>query len=99
MTLRPMAREDLRAIARGIEADSVVNAARFMVKVLKAIEGLRVLPNGRSLARESPAFGYPIRQTVVKPYRIIFMVEADSVRVLRVYHSARSILGPIELWS
>lgn len=95
--LRPRASLDLEGIAAYVGRDSPANAERFVKRMLDSIARLERLPTAYPRARESIAFSIPIRQSVVRPYRILFMIEGDLVTVLRVYHGSRRALGPPDL--
>lgn len=97
ITLRPDALKDLDDIAAYIAQDSPSQADRFIAKIFASIAHLDRFPTAFPLAPETPRFSFPVRQLVVRPYRVLFIVEGSLVRVLRVYHGSRAPLDPERL--
>ena len=89
IVVRPVAEQDLDEIAAYIAQDSPGNAERFIQKILRTIAKLEIFPHRYPLAPESVAFDVPIRQVIVTPYRVLFTIQGQVVRILCVYHGAR----------
>lgn len=94
--VRPKAAEDLETISDYIALDSPSNAERFVARLLVAIEELHRFPERYPVARESEGFGFVIRQRVIGRYRVLYTVEASSVRILRVRSTFQESLSPDE---
>ena len=94
--LSPQARADIdSAVTWLARADKTV-AARWRAGLLSVIADLETNPTKYPLADEAADLGVDLR---VRPYgrrrgvyRVLFVLEADVVNVLRVYHSARDRL-------
>lgn len=89
IVVRPFAEQDLDEIAAYIAQDSPANAERFILKILRAIAKLEMFPHRYPLAPENVAVDFPIRHVIVKSYRVLFTIQGQVVRILRVYHGAR----------
>jgi addiction module RelE/StbE family toxin len=80
---------DLEHIGDYISRDSEHYAARFIEKIIEAVEGLEKLPKmGRSVPE---AEGQNIREVLFQNYRIIYRVEPDRILVLTIIHGARDL--------
>jgi len=80
---------DLESIRDYISRDSEYYAARFIEKIIEAVEGLENFPNiGRSVPE---AEDETIREILLHNYRIMYRVETDRVLVLTVVHGARDL--------
>ena len=71
-------------------------ALRWYEGLLKAFRSLEKNPLRCPLAPESAFFKEKIRQLIYGKYRILFIVEGETVFVLRVRHTAREYLRPEE---
>ena len=60
-------------------------------------ERLRLSPEAYTLAPESEAVPFEVRQKLYGKYRILFTIQGKRVIVLRVRHAARLPLPPDEL--
>jgi plasmid stabilization system protein ParE len=76
-------------------------AARWNEKLLQAVRSLEENPERCGLAPESEWYSGELRQLLYgkRPgvYRILFEIREDTVYILRVRHSAQTILGPGDL--
>jgi toxin ParE1/3/4 len=79
--------EDIAAIKEYIARDSLINAKAVVAAIEKAADGLADFPYR---FRMIPEFADPARrETFVYEYRLMYRVEPDIVRVLRVVHGRR----------
>jgi plasmid stabilization system protein ParE len=96
--LSAQALADASEVVERIASAYVRMAARWFTGLLKSIDSLRVFPERCPLAPEADAFQREIRQLFYgkrrKRYRILFVVEADTVHILRILHGARDSLRP-----
>ena len=82
--------DDLDAAAEYIARDSAFYAASFVAKVREAAESLVELAERGQVV---PEFQDPeIREFLVRPYRLIYRVEAEHVTILALVHGARRSL-------
>lgn len=81
------ARQDLDDILDFLADDSVAGARQVGERILKAVEGIDPYPlRGRVV----PEIGDPsIRERILRPWRIVYLVRHDCVVVLAVLHGAR----------
>lgn len=80
---------DLEAIRDYLRRDSEHYAARFVARLLEAVQTLTELP-GRG--RPVPEAGdSTVRELLFQNYRIMYKAEAERVVVLAVIHAARDI--------
>ena len=81
------ARADVASIREYIARDSPANAKRVVAAIEQAADLLADVPYG---FRMIPEFQDPNRrETFVYEYRLIYRIEADRVRILRVVHGRR----------
>ena len=91
VALSPSARRDLRDIVRYISADSPERAIAFGQRLVAAVKSLADHPE---LGRVVPEIGDPaVREIVVRPYRVIYVVDHGDCRVdvARFWHGARGL--------
>src|ERR1044072_6710784 len=88
------AEDDLKETVRWIAPLSPEKAARWCVDATEAIESLENFPARCPLAPESKRFGAEIRHLLFEKYRILFIIEDETVYVLRVRHQAQDTLKP-----
>ncbi|HXG29988.1 MAG TPA: type II toxin-antitoxin system RelE/ParE family toxin [Nevskiales bacterium] len=82
---------DLAALRDYIAEDSPANAERFIERLFEAAARLVAHPRlGREVpeADEAPE---EIRELIFRDYRILYLVETDTVQVLTVIHGSREI--------
>ena len=82
------ASEDLKEIVQFIAMDNSSAAARLAEKILSHIETASNLPfSNRAVPEKEDEL---IRESILKPYRIIYQVDndRDAIHVLRIWHAA-----------
>lgn len=80
---------DLKSIRDYIARDSDYYAARFVERIIEAIEGLVDFPKmGRRLPEATEE---NILEILFQSYRIIYRVEEKRVLILTIVHGARDI--------
>ena len=98
MIVQPQARAEAVESLRWMAERSPAAAERWYEGLQKAIAKLVLQPERNPVAsEESERFGIVIRQALYGRrrgvYRILYTIEADTISVLAIRHSAR---GPIE---
>ena len=89
---QPQAEADIREAVRWIARHSPKKSTLWYFDVMNAIESLSKFPARCSYARERETFGIDIRQLIFDKYRILFVIEDETVYVLRVRHQAQDTL-------
>src|SRR4051794_35333002 len=83
------ARGQLLAIRRYIGQDSQAAANRMVSRIMQATKRLEPFPRS---ARTVPEFGRAdTRELIVAPYRVIYRIDGDTVRILAVRHGAQRL--------
>lgn len=88
------AEEDLKATAQWIAQHSPGKAALWYFDATEAIESLENFPARCPFAPESKRFGAEIRHLIFDKHRILFIIDDETVYVLRVRHQAQDLLSP-----
>jgi toxin ParE1/3/4 len=84
---RDSALDDIEGIRRTIAEDSPRRAATFVQRIFEAAQQLALFPHS---GRVVPKFERSdIREIIVRPYRVLYRVDADAVRIYGVRHGAR----------
>jgi len=78
---------DMQAIRDYIGRDSSYYAARFIEKVIAAVEKLEEFPQAGRTVAEAEADN--TRELLFQNYRIIYQADSQSVLILAVIHGAR----------
>lgn len=86
------AEEDLKDAARWVAQYSPDKAALWYFDATEAIESLANFPARCSVAPESKKFGAEIRHLLFGRHRILFIIDDETVYVLRVRHQAQDTL-------
>ena len=87
VTWSPSALDDVDAIADYIARDSVDRAALFAVRLIEATDQLADFPeSGRVIPEMADSSR---REILVGSYRIMYLLEANSVWITGVVHGAR----------
>ena len=90
------AEAELREAYLWIQEDSPERAVRWRKGLLKQIERLETLPERCPFAPENEFFAEDIRQLLHGQrggrYRILFVIEKDTVYVLHIRQGARQVL-------
>src|SRR5262245_35844421 len=89
------AEAEIDAIVEWIGRSSPRSAARWLLGLKKAIESLSLFPSRCSRARQQEFDTQDIRQLVYGAYRVVFVIEARTVVVLRIPHAARQTMRPV----
>ena len=80
---------DLESIRDYIRKDSQYYAARFVEKIIEAVESLEKFPGmGRTVPEAEEE---NIRELLLHNYRIIYRIEVERILVLTVIHGARDL--------
>ena len=85
----PLAESDLQAIYAYLAADSEAIADLVYTELLKSIASLSRLPERFPFARDRRLRRALVRAATAVSYRVYYVVEGPTVRVLRVWHTAR----------
>ena len=72
-------------------------AARWLAGFLKAVDSLHQFPERCPLAPESRSFAAEVRQLLFHRHRILFVIEGNEVRLIRVRHASRRPASEAEL--
>ena len=94
------AARELREAAEWIAKDNPQAAERWFHGFVEAIESLAENPRGCGYAQEHRNFSFELRQLLYgrrKTYRAVFTIDAESVVVLTIRHTARRNLRRDEL--
>ena len=89
--------DDLEEIRDYIAKHSPRNAAKFLEKLLAEFDVIADSPESYATAPENDLVPYTLRQFVVKPYRILYRVDAGRVEILHVRHGARLPARAVDL--
>ena len=83
--------EDLKGIVQYIVLDDPDAAAKLADRVIERIETASELPLSNRIVPEKGQES--IREAILKPYRIIYHVDAERsvIHILRIWHAARGI--------
>jgi len=90
------AEQELKEAARWIAQYAPETAALWYFDMAEAIESLQESPARCPLAPESRTFDEDIRHLIVDQYRILFLIDDEIVKVLRVRHGRQDTLKPEE---
>lgn len=80
---------DLESLREYIAKDSEYYAARFVARIIEAVETLREFPRIGRVVPE--ADDESIRELLFQSYRIMYRVDVDRVLILTVIHGSRDI--------
>lgn len=85
------ASDDLRQIVQFIAHENRDAAAKLAERILQHVEAASALPWANRTVPEKGDSS--IREAILRPYRIIYLVEErrESVHILRIWHAARGI--------
>ncbi|NLH41572.1 MAG: type II toxin-antitoxin system RelE/ParE family toxin [Planctomycetes bacterium] len=83
--------EDLKEIVRYIAQDDPQAAVRIAEHIFSSIERASEWPFSNRVVPEKAEES--VREAILKPYRIVYQVDADhdTVHILRIWHAARGI--------
>ncbi len=97
LRITPSARRELDEALDWIARRSPGSARPWQVGALRVIRSLTDFPRRCSLAPENDAHKVEVRQLLYGDYRILFTIDGETVRILRVRHGARRPVTPDEL--
>jgi len=83
------AQNDLEQIFDYIAAESISNAANFILELEKKVHSLHTFPERHPLIPENEYFGTDYRHLIYQKYRIIYRIIKRSVFILRIIHGAK----------
>lgn len=90
------AQEEVRQAIRWIARQSPKKAALWHFEFLEKTDSLESLAALCPLAPKSKTHGREIRHLIFGKYRILFLIEDETVYVLRVRHQAQNVLTPYD---
>lgn len=90
----PQAEKDIRDAVRWMAQHTPKKSTEWGFDAVKAIRSLSTFPARCPFAPERQTFGLEIRHLIFGKYRILFIIEDETVYVLRVRHSAQDVLRP-----
>ena len=85
------ASEDIKEIVRYIALDDPIAAANLADRILSRIEMAGNLPlSNRAVPEKNDK---TVRESILKPYRLIYQVEDDrnAIHILRIWHASRGV--------
>src|SRR5262245_19421691 len=98
---RPRARSDIAATLTWLARTSRARSARWRAGLFRIVENLESDPNRYDEAAEATDLGVDLRQLLYgrrrNVYRILFLIEGDTVNILRVRHAVQDWVGPDDL--
>jgi toxin ParE1/3/4 len=81
--------DDLESAAEYIARDSQGYSAAFVQEVKAAVESLSELADRGQVV---PEFRDPtLRELLVRPYRIVYQIQPDELRIVAVIHGSRRL--------
>jgi len=86
--------QDLEDLLEFIDMDNPAAAQRLHDRVFRKTDYLKALPEVGPISLEG---GEPFREILVKPLRILYLIEGTTVTILAIYReeaSLRSLTGP-----
>jgi plasmid stabilization system protein ParE len=91
--LQPTAEADIESAYLYLRREASPEVAnRWYNALLDSMDTLEEMPHRCPLAPESQFFPEEIRHLLIRPYRVLFAVINDTVRILHVRHMSRSSL-------
>lgn len=87
------AQEEVRDAVRWIAQHSLDKASLWHFELMRKVESLENSPVRCPLAPESKTHEQEIRHLIFDKYRILFIIEDETVYVLRVRHQAQNVLS------
>ena len=95
--ITPQALNDIEAAYRWIANNlGTTFVKQWYLDLTKAIDSLKVFPNRCAIVHEADGFDAIVRQRQVGKYRILFMVEAETVKVFSVRHVRQQLFSSDE---
>uniref|UniRef100_A0A7C2JY70 Type II toxin-antitoxin system RelE/ParE family toxin n=1 Tax=Schlesneria paludicola TaxID=360056 RepID=A0A7C2JY70_9PLAN len=89
VVIHGLAEQDVDTIYSWLGKRSRAGAVRWYAALLQSIDSLKVRPERCPLAQESKRLGVSIREQLFRTrrgrrYRLLFLIDQDTVRVLRI---------------
>ena len=79
--------QQLQHIYEYIKQDNQGNAQSFIEKILRKISSINTFPYAH---RKVPEYeDERLRELIIKPYRVIYLVKEDSINIVTILHGAR----------
>ncbi|MFT5419362.1 MAG: toxin ParE1/3/4 [Candidatus Endobugula sp.] len=85
--IKPTAEDDLARRYVQIEKESPQNAVKWYLGIIEAIEKLDELAERCPIAPEDSDIQKGIRHLIIGGYRVLYIVDHETVQVLHVRHS------------
>jgi len=83
---------DLEELVTRIAADSVINADRVLERIEARAVSLESSPSRGRIVPELAHFGMRAwRELIVRPYRLVYRIEGDTVTVLALFDGRRDL--------
>jgi len=83
--------DDLKSIHAFISKDSKSYADKFIGKIISKVDQLEKFPKSGRIVPELEI--ETIRELIEGNYRIVYKINQDYVRIVRVHHSSRQLLA------
>ncbi|HMV51906.1 MAG TPA: type II toxin-antitoxin system RelE/ParE family toxin [Blastocatellia bacterium] len=91
------AQQEVRQVVHWLTQHSPGKAAIWHFDFLEKVDSLENFPARCPLAPESKIHGREIRHLIFDKYRILFVIEDETVYVLRVRHQSQDMLKADEM--
>ena len=85
-TTRDNSEHEIDSYLLYIAEDSRQNAINWYFNLKKQIQTLETMPERCLLADENPSFSFDLHCLLVKSYRGLYRIKADTVEILHVKH-------------
>src|SRR5271165_3026258 len=98
--LHRLALEDLESAYERIARNAPVTAAQWLDRFQDALLTLENFPQRQPLARESRKVDVELREFLFGKsgvFRVVFTIDGDAVRILRIWRSERRALTQVEI--
>ncbi len=86
-----VARADVRGLKRYIAQDAPFYTLQFCERLIASVDKLAEHPRAGREVPEAADAPEEVRELIFRDYRIIYLVEADTVQILAVIHGARDL--------
>lgn len=90
VNIKPTAERDLETRYLQIAEDSPQNALNCYVNIVSAIEKLNIMAERCPLAPEDEDIQLGIRHLIIGRYRVLYLIDGETVEVLHIRHSAKN---------
>ena len=87
-----LARTDFLEIVQRIADEAPLNAPRVVRRILRTAAGLRTFPRRcREVPEHQDRDSLEIREAIVAPWRIMYLLESDTIRIIAVVDGRRNL--------